>query len=235
MNTYSFRFPWLAALFVGASLVLVPAKAQTQVTTLGGTADGYLGALGQQINATSWFGFAFTTGASSGGYTFNNFTARLIELGGGGHVNPSALLLKSNGSGLVDTSVPAEGTFGITPTALNPATYTNAVFTPTASLTLLPNTTYVLAVTPFAAGSWDWAATSSAATVSSGWSMNAGVIGPYDNGTQTGNSILAGSAGFRFMASIDATPIPEPETTALLAGLAAVGAAMAYRRRKRAV
>lgn len=214
-----------------AFALLAAARAQTQLTTLGAGQNATLQDLTPpaSISQSSWIGFSFTTGASGGGFSFSSFVASIKELGAGGYTNPTALLFFGDGSGLVNLGAGPQGAFTTSSTITTG--FSNVTFLPTSALTLAGSTEYVIAITPGAGntGTWDWAATLGSST---GWTMNPGAIF-YDNIGASGNVFLTGSTSHRLMASIDATPIPEPETTALLAGLAMAGAAAALRRRRR--
>lgn len=232
----------LARRFLATAAVVLscvaPAVAQTQVSTMGSPQTVSLNAnLATSITQDSWIGFSFTTGSQVGGYSLNSITTQLSTLTGG--ANPFGLLTLGSG-GLPTGGVLASFT---TATVIgNNPTFTPTVFTPTASFTLLPNTQYVFTVAPGDGntGSWDWGGHGTAPVANAGWSMTTGAsfVDPDRDGggpdTGSGPNQVPGSNVAYLMASVDATPVPEPATNALIAGLVAIGATVIVRRRKAA-
>lgn len=223
----SFRlFALLATLLGGLSSL----SAQTAISNLGQSVGGTATVGTYSGGGESWRrAFAFTTGASAGGYDFTAF--RMNWLGATG--SPGALTVGlyssfdpnsvAGGSGLLAT---------LSLTSGDPLVSGNTVFSGTA--TLQASSTYFVQISSASAPMGNYYSYSVVGTGNEdggglpGWSIaNAAFESNYNNlwTSNSGPGLIA----------IDATAaIPEPSTYAALAGVMALGLAV-WRRRKAAV
>jgi PEP-CTERM motif len=200
-----------AAVILAAGL-LHPSTASSQGTIT------YLSNLGQpssgsvSVGANAWYAADFTTGANTGGYFLNKIQLAMNDSSG----SPGGLTV------MIYTDVVEHGGDfpGMSVASLsgpaNPVTAGMYAYMPLSSLTLLPNTVYlvvVTAATTTANGGYEWSVTGNGSPGFNSYHWGGEV--EFETSTDGLNWNYAPGAFGQY--SLDATPAPEPGTLGLLA------------------
>ncbi len=212
------RGSWILAGAI-AALLCSTSVAQTQLSTLANPHD-----YGAVTSSSGFWGFAFTTGDES--YELLGVTVRL-RVDSAGSV--AAQLYLATEIGLPTGSALT----GIETRALaTDSTYNTYLFTAPEDIVLTANQSYAIAFN-FSSGTYTIPLSNPANgyTTASGnnWEMSQYLW----RNSGSGWDSYGGSAGMLMLGAVEAAAIPEPGAYAALAGVLALGAAIAAKRRTR--
>jgi hypothetical protein len=219
-------------------IILVVAMLAPQVTSAQGTIT-YVSNLGQTstssdaVGSDSWWAAGFFTGTNPSGYSLNSMQLGMVDASG----NPSGFAVMLYSATLINPNHPGNyspvSNLGTLNGSLSPTTSGIYVYTPTANLTLLPNTGYFIvltAATAMANGVFDWSTTSTLSFVGGppggipnrGWQAPLGFAGVdiYQSSDGSQWNLRATAYGVPQFA-INATAVPEPRSE-ILFGLGAL-------------
>jgi hypothetical protein len=201
---------------------IVQAQGMTYLSNLGQPSAG-----SEAVGSDSWLAEAFQTGTNISGYSLNSVQLDMTDASG----NPGGFTVMIYSNGGAPEGISPGSSLGILVGSANPTTSGIYTYTPAANFTLSPITDYFIVLTAgtvVANGDYKW---SYAGTYSYNPSDKWATVGGYSIAFYHSSDGLAwtGNLGTYPQFALNATPIPEPSSLALIF---LSGGVLIYARRK---
>jgi hypothetical protein len=195
-------FSGLTLLALGLSAPqITEAQGTTYLSNLGGTSSGSIA-----VGSDSWLAASFHTGNKPGGYFLDSFQLGMNDATG----TPSGFTVMLYTSGLFPVS-----SLGSLSGSSNPSTAGIYTYTAAPNQTLSAQTYYsivVTAATPAASGAYECSSPVNPFNASDGWGL---VSGAWIFSHSSDGLSWSPNGGFQF--AVNATPVPEPGVSYMLA------------------